>query len=891
MAPYRTIQAAIDDANGRIGGPTPTADSATIRVASGRYTEKLYIYPDIHVIGAGAGGTIVDATGLGRAAVTFAGAGTNRPRTNFSIDGFTITGGSGETASVLDSVVGGGIFIYGDAVVTNCAIVGNVLGGRNKDWLGAGIFVAYGNPVIAGNDIAGNISDAPKSGGAGDAHGAGGGVMSLYPGSSPQIVGNRVRDNLAQGEIGRGGGLWVRGGTPQVTRNIIYGNRASSSGGGLSLYSNTNYPGPLRIEGNLVFGNSAPLTGAGVDLLNATAVITLNTIVGNSLTQATIPAGYVFSSRGAGVYSESAQTSPDNPMVRLSNNLIYGNSVTSTGAGAGLYSYFSFPIVDHNLFSGDYIRPNVASEIGGDYSPAQVIGVSGNISVDPALVRQPLFYDVTTATGTTSSFLPLDVTRYHVGDVLEHGLDGVPRTVTAVNATSQTVSFSPALAAASQAFKLIADWGVAGVPGADFHLRAGSPAVDAGTNADLAPIDLDGVPRPADGNGDGSAIIDLGAYETPTLDQDGDCVPDLLDCAPLVGSVWGPPSPVGPSLSLSAAGGFNLFWLQAAQANVYNLYRGDIASGGFAYNHTCLEAGSPDTLGQDPAAPLPGRAYYYLVSAASRCSESSLGTASSGAERPLPAPCQPVPRDADADGVVDLDDGCALAGSVTQSDSDCDGRAAACDNCASIANADLHDFNADGVGDACQDSDLDQVLDEADCSPLNPHMTGLPGEVPRIVSLRANGTSVSMTWLLAAQAPASSVYRGTIESIGRLTWNQGCLRGSILDATLVDADVPPLGLVFYYLIAGANSCGEGTLGRLASGAPIPSNGACAPAAGDADHDGLADLGDDCPLAANPGQADADGDARGDACDNCPLTMNPDQSDTDGDGIGDACDGP
>jgi 3-phytase len=48
--------------------------------------------------------------------------------------------------------------------------------------------------------------------------------------------------------------------------------------------------------------------------------------------------------------------------------------------------------------------------------------------------------------------------------------------------------------------------------GADFHLQAGSPAVDGGVDVGYG-SDLDGRVVPADGNGDGVAAVDLGAYE------------------------------------------------------------------------------------------------------------------------------------------------------------------------------------------------------------------------------------------------------------------------------------------------------------------------------------------------------------------------------------------
>ena len=205
----------------------------------------------------------------------------------------------------------------------------------------------------------------PKSGGAGDTHGAGGGIFSLDSGSSPQIVGNRIHDNLAQAEIGRGGGLWLRGGAGTVvSRNIIYGNRASASGGGIEIY------GVTRLEGSLIYGNSAGISGAGVDLLNGTAVVTLDTIAGNSLTETAIPSGSLYSTTGAGLYSESTFPPPNNTSVRVTNTLFVGNSVSSTGAGAALFSLQSYPVISNNLFDANVQLPATASDIGGDYNPA-----------------------------------------------------------------------------------------------------------------------------------------------------------------------------------------------------------------------------------------------------------------------------------------------------------------------------------------------------------------------------------------------------------------------------------------------------------------------------------------------------------------------------------------
>ncbi len=81
--------------------------------------------------------------------------------------------------------------------------------------------------------------------------------------------------------------------------------------------------------------------------------------------------------------------------------------------------------------------------------------------------------------------------------------------------------------------------------GGDYRLVAGSACIDAGDLGfvpEAGETDLDGLPRVADGDGDGKAVTDLGAYETPAPcpgDLDGDHTVGVVDFLDAL-SAWGP---------------------------------------------------------------------------------------------------------------------------------------------------------------------------------------------------------------------------------------------------------------------------------------------------------------------------------------------------------------
>jgi hypothetical protein len=254
----------------------------------------------------------------------------------------------------------------------------------------------------------------------------------------------------------------------------------NANGDGNSLYDTGagifNAPASPALSNLVIRGNTASYTGGGVyNNFSSAPTLTNVTISGNS-------AQY-----GGGVYNNNS-SSP-----ALTNALIAGN--WASAQGGGIYA---------NAGSSPTLKNvTVASNFAGD--GAGIWNLDGNLTIQNSIIwgnraSSPFGSTISSIYSAGSSTTAVTYSLVEQGYDGQGNLDSDPKFESATDALS-----SPTNAG-------------------DYHLQLGSPAIDAGDNSGVdTTTDIAGNPRQIDipgapDTGNGAApIVDLGAYEVPTV--------------------------------------------------------------------------------------------------------------------------------------------------------------------------------------------------------------------------------------------------------------------------------------------------------------------------------------------------------------------------------------
>lgn len=349
-----------------------------------------------------------------------------------------------------------------------------------QDSRGAGLYVQGGSPTIRNCLFRAN-----------DAFYLGGGLY-IHTGS-PQVTGctfedNRSRNYSPKGD-GSGGGAYVEAGNPLFSNCTFTANAVDLAGAGISLVQSNGTIEGCRFAGNF---------GTAIDGYLSSPLIERCTIFGNAggifftLGTASVRNCSIFGNYGPGVYSQLG--SPE-----VINSLIVGNF--SGGSGGGVYCQGCNATIQNCT-----IAANTAYSYGGGIyasSSATVVNVNSIVWANSAQLEGPQLY-----LRKINQSIPQMTVSY--SDV-QGGQSAVGGMGT-LNWGDGNIDEDPLFVDPDGAD------GIVGNEDDNMRLRAGSPCVDAGDNSAVPPsvtVDLDGNPRVVDGNGDGTAVVDVGAYEAP----------------------------------------------------------------------------------------------------------------------------------------------------------------------------------------------------------------------------------------------------------------------------------------------------------------------------------------------------------------------------------------
>lgn len=403
------------------------------------------------------------------------------------LDGFTITAGYASLAPPKNHGFGGGMFNWsGSPTLNNLIFSGNTAGKGAAYYGGGGMFNIYSsNPILTHVTFVANTA------------GSGGGMynhasnptlndvvfsgneaidascMNNYTSSSP-VLNNVVFD----GNSSSNKGCMVNGtgSNPELT-DVTFSKNSAQYGSGMY-----NYQSSPTLTGVVFSANIAGHVGGAMENEDHSSPNLTNVLFsGNSAAH-----------EGGGIFN----TGNSNPI--LTNIAFIDNAVTGDGAGGGIKTYNSSPVLTNVTFSGNHAL--VGGGIDNWQSSITLTNVtfSGNTadSVGAAMYSQESNPTVinTIIWGNT----PADSQMRN-----DRGVSTVSYSIIAGgHPGAGNLNINPQLGA------LVDDDFTPAYP-----LLPDSPAIDSGSQSTCPSNDQLGLSRSVDGDGNGSAICDIGAVE------------------------------------------------------------------------------------------------------------------------------------------------------------------------------------------------------------------------------------------------------------------------------------------------------------------------------------------------------------------------------------------
>jgi hypothetical protein len=354
---------------------------------------------------------------------------------------------------------GGAIANYGTLVVDSSTFISNA----------APYGVGFGGGAI--NSV--GLLTVTQSAFSGNTGNSGGALTIIY--SSASVEDSTLSGNTANGG---GGGIENFGGSLSLNRTSIVRNRSLSyglGGGGIDTVG-----GSLTINNSTILSNTANGSGGGILSFGSGIVLINNSVVKGNTTQAD----------GAGMYNLS------NSRLYLTASTIAANSAGGNGGGMANDNVLS---MTNSTVSGN----SAAGSGGGITNTGALTVVNSTFADNTAGVSGGSLHQTSGAALFVNTLVAYSSPNNCAGALtsLGHNLDSA-NDCNFLEPTDLR-NTDPRLGPLQDN----------GGPTLTRALAPASPAIDAGDNATCPNTDQRGASRPVDGNRDGLALCDIGAFE------------------------------------------------------------------------------------------------------------------------------------------------------------------------------------------------------------------------------------------------------------------------------------------------------------------------------------------------------------------------------------------